>query len=272
MPPPHPPLKPVLRQIFRNFPPPPKFKIITMAKKILLTSFKGGTGVTAFAVGLGLALASMGERTLIVDGDAVTGCATITGECRDMIVYTLADYEKGACRAKQTIIPHPKESNLAFMPGIGVNDLSYVGRAVNDVDGLFDYVLLDKTAQNVCSAAFIVTEPFPPSIKSADACRSFLNDGGIKDLRLVVNKLSACQILNGETMTAHEISALLRTPLAAVIPEDLTLSTGGCKKSTAKAFKTAAASLTGKRDEIYNVLRGMRGINGYIKRKMRNKI
>lgn len=243
-----------------------------MAKKILLTSFKGGTGVTTFAVGLGLALAGLGERTLIVDGDSVTGCATITGECRDMIVYTLADYEKGACRAKQTIIAHPKESSLTFMPTLGLVDKTYAERAVNDVNGLFDYILLDKTAQKTCSTALIVTEPFAPSVKSADACRSYLTDGGIKDVRLVVNRLSASQILNGETMTAHEISALLHTPLAAVIPEDLTLSAGGCKSATLKAFKTAAALISGRREDVFNVLRGMNGFNGYIKRKMRAKL
>ena len=36
-----------------------------MAVKIYMTNFKGGTGVTTCAVGLALALAKLGERTLI---------------------------------------------------------------------------------------------------------------------------------------------------------------------------------------------------------------
>ena len=71
-----------------------------MARKIYLTSFKGGTGVTTCAVGLGVALAAMGERTLIVDGDFRCCSAAIIGECRDLQVYTLGDYERGACRIK----------------------------------------------------------------------------------------------------------------------------------------------------------------------------
>ena len=51
-----------------------------MAEKILLTSFKGGTGVTTYAVGLGLALASHGERTLNVEGYARCGCAEKKGD------------------------------------------------------------------------------------------------------------------------------------------------------------------------------------------------
>ncbi len=243
-----------------------------MSQKILITSFKGGTGVTTFAVGLGLALAKLGARTLVVDGDSETGCAEIIGGCRETVVYTLADYEKCACRAKQTVVSHPRESNLAFMPSIGLRDKSFAEKAVHDVDGLFDFILADKTCANLCNSALIVTEPYVPSVKSADACRSRLADGGLKNVSLVVNKLNAAQILNGETMTAHKISALLHTPLAAVIPEDLLLPAGKCKNYTKKAFSFAAEVLLGKREGVFNVLKGFGGVNGYFKRKLREKV
>lgn len=243
-----------------------------MSQKILLTSFKGGTGVTTFAVGLGLALAKRGARTLIVDGDSRTGCAEIIGGCRETVVYTLADYEKCACRAKQTIVTHPRESNLAFMPSIGLRDGSVAEKAVRDIDGLFDFILADKTCAPLCERAVIVTEPYVPSIKSADACRSHLADGGLKNVSLAVNKINAAQILNGETMTAHEISALLHTPLAAVIPEDLLLPAGKCKNYTLKAFAFAAEVFLGRREGAFNVLKGFNGVNGYFKRKLREKV
>lgn len=243
-----------------------------MAKKILLTGFKGGVGATTCAVGLGRALARLGERTLVVDGDARASCALIIGECRHLQVYTLADYEKGACRAKQAIISHPADVNLMFMPSAGLDDFSCAQKAVCDVDGLFDYIILDKIAEKTCDCAMIVTEPFAPSIKSADLCRSHLADSGIKDVSLIVNKLSAGQILNGETMSAHEIAALLHMKLAAVIPEDLTLSYGKRKPATVKAFKIAAESLTGRREDVLNILSGWSGVNAYFKRKLREKI
>ncbi len=243
-----------------------------MAKKIFMTSFKGGTGVTTCAVGLGVALAKMGERTLIADGDFRTGSATIIGECRDLQVYTLGDYEKGACRAKQTLTFHPLNSNLCFMPSMGVTDLSVAAKAIKDIDGLFDYILLDKIAPEVCDGALIVTEPFTPSVKSADCCRSALYDGGVKDIGLIVNKINGGQILNGEVMTAHEIASLLHLPLKAVIPEDLTLSAGNWKQPTMKAFKAAAETITGKCEGFCNILKGYGGINGVIKRKMRAKL
>lgn len=243
-----------------------------MAKKIYVTSLKGGTGVTTFCVRLGLALAEAGERTLIVDGDAASGCAMLLAGLQNMQVYTLADYEKGACRAKQTVLCHPNASNLCFMPSLGLKNLAAADSAVDDVDGLFDYILLDKISKSRCDCALIVTEPYLPSIKSADCCRSQLADEGIKDIGLVVNKMNGGQILNGEVMTAQQIAAVLHLPLKAVIPEDLSLSAGSCKKTTQKAYRLAAATLTGKKEDFCNVLSGYGGVNGLIKRKMRKKI
>ena len=91
-------------------------------------------------------------------------------------------------------------------------------------------------------------------------------------MALVVNKLSAAAILNGETMTAHEIASLLHLRLAAVIPEDLLIAADRPKPATVKAYKAAAENITGKRESVFNVFGGMGGVNGYFKRKLRQKI
>lgn len=233
---------------------------------------KGGTGVTTCCVGLGLALAALGERTLIVDGDRISGCALQIGGLGNMQVYTLANYAKGACRAKQTLTQHSKAYNLSFMSSIGLEGGDAEICAIEEIEGLFDYILLDKIAEKTADCALIVTEPFVPSIKSADCCKSRLTDGGIKDSGLIVNKLNGGQIINGEVMTAQEIATLLRLPLKAVIPEDLSMPLGKWKKNTMKAFKVAAEVITNRRDGVCNVLKQYFGLNGYIKRKVREKL
>lgn len=243
-----------------------------MARKIYMTSFKGGTGVTTCCIGLGFALAKTGERVLIADGDVLCGGALLTGGCTNMQVYTLADYERSACRAKQTVITHPKRENLSFMASVGLKDKNSAGKAIDEVDGLFDWILCDKLAPEKCDGALIVCEPYAASIKSADVCRSRLNDGGIKDVGLIVNKLNGGQILSGEVMTAQEIAALLRLPLKAVIPEDLLLPLGKIKKRTEKAFSIAADCVTGKKEAVCNVLTSYFGPGGYFKRKVREMI
>lgn len=243
-----------------------------MAKKIYMTNFKGGVGVTTCCTGLGIALAEAGERTLIVDGDRISASGIQIGGCGNMQTYTLADYEKGACRAKQTIISHPKIFNLSYISSLGLEKTESAENAVEELDGLFDYILLDKICMKRCDEAIIVTEPYAPSVKSADCCKARLSDGGIKNIGLFVNKLNGGLILNGEVMTAQEISALLRLTLKAVIPEDLSLPLGKWKKSTMKVFKVAAEMIMGRKELILNVMRDYFGLNGYIKRKVRERL
>ncbi len=243
-----------------------------MAKIIYFGSLKGGTGVTTVCVGLGLALAALGEKTLIVDGDRVSASAMTVAGMGNMQVYTLADYERAACRAKQAAVAHPKEHNLYLMPSLGLRELAAAANAVREVEGLFDFVLLDKTLPELCGEAAIVTEPYLPSVKSADGCKSALADGGIKDITLVVNKLNGGQVLAGEVLSAEKIAELLRLKLLATVPEDPTLAVGRWRKRTVCAFAEAANALCGKRGNGYNVLQGYGGLNGYIKRKMRDRI
>ena len=79
-------------------------------------------------------------------------------------------------------------------------------------------------------------------------------------------------MFDGEIMTPQEISTLLRAPLAAVIPEDLTMPLGKMKPCTVKAFKMAADYVTGKSDKTYGVIRPYLGVGGLVKRKMRSRI
>lgn len=243
-----------------------------MSQKIFFTGFKGGCGVSFCCFGVGLALARSGERTLVLDGDCRCGSGLMTGGILYPPVYTLADYERGACRAKQTVITHPKHSNLCYASAEGLRERAFAENAVRDLDGLFDYILLDNIAGKICDRAMIISEPYAPSVKCADKCRSYLFDGGIKTVELIVNKINGGLILNGDIMTAREIAAVLNMPLAAAIPEDLTLASGKIKESTGAAFKAAAKYITGEKSSAYNVFKGYTGVGGYLKRKLRERI
>ena len=87
-----------------------------MATKIYIAAAGGGTGATTCAVGLGLALAAAGERTLIVDGDARYPAALTVAGCAGLQVYTLEEARRGDCRPKQAIVEHPRSPNLFILP------------------------------------------------------------------------------------------------------------------------------------------------------------
>ncbi|MGN0818147.1 MAG: AAA family ATPase [Candidatus Coproplasma sp.] len=243
-----------------------------MSEKILITSLKGGAGATACAVGISLALASAGERTLLFDGDYTCASALAAAGVAGLQVYTLAEAKSGACRVKQAVLQHPRSPNFYLLPSLGCDDKEFAEYAVNELEGLFDYVICDKIAEGACDRAIVITDPYPVSVKCADVALGILKDSGLKSAGIIVNKVNGGLVFDGEIMTPQEIATLLRAPLIAVIPEDLTMPLGKMKQSTVKAFKMAAAGVAGKSDKCYGVIRQYVGVGGLIKRKMRSRI
>ena len=240
-----------------------------MATKIFITHGKGGSGATTFAIGLGDALAREGQRTLIVDGDSSCADGLFLCGLQGMNVYTLADAKSGACRVKQAILKHPKSENLYILPTLGCDDKAFAEEAVNMLEGLFDYVLCDSTAQGVCDEAIVVTEPYPSSVKGADDKLARLTDDGMKKKSVVVNKINGGLVFDGEVMTPQETASVLRCDLLGVIPEDLEMPLGKIKPRTRKAYALCAARLSGKSDKVFAIIRPYTGLKGAIMRRLR---
>lgn len=243
-----------------------------MAQKILFASLKGGTGVTTCAVGTGLALASAGERVLLVDGDFVCASALWLSGAGGLQVYSLAEAQRGACRVKQVLVNHPRSPNFFILPTLGCEDEDYRTAAVSEVEQLFDYVICDGAARPLCNRAAVVCEPYTPSLKSAEACINRLNDEGYKEVGLIINKVNGGLIYDAKIMPPSDIAKTLRSPLFGVIPEDLSMPLGCMRPGSVKAFKMTAARIAGRGKKSYSPARTYMGVSGYIKRKMRTKI
>lgn len=255
----------------RKIGPPCAIENKKMSQKIFLKSAKGGAGATTVAAGLGFALSSAGERTLIVDGDSDSACALNVCGCADLQVFTVADYKKGACRAKQATLQHPKYKNLYIMPTLGCDDGSAVEAAVREVEGLFDYILCDNAALKACNCSIAVTEPYQPSVRAADVIISRLKDTSSFS-GVIVNKVNGGLILSGNIAYPEDIARSLNANLIAVLPEDLDLTIGIWRPYSMKYFKLAAAALEGKKVKIPYLENLYAGAGGYFRRKLREKI
>ncbi len=242
-----------------------------MTKKYYIASAKGGAGATTFAAGLGYALAAAGERTLIVDGDAACGCGLTVCGCEGAQVFSLADYARGACRAKQAVVQHPKYAGLYVLSALGCADAGAVLAAVNELDGLFDFMLCDGAAKSACGGAIIVTEPYAPSVKAAAAAADGLRGEGKQPL-LAVNKVNGGLIVGGSIPSPEDIAAALGTDLLAALPEDLALTVGIWRQYSKKYYRAAAAALCGKRIKTPRPESGYTGAGGYFRRRMRCRI
>lgn len=243
-----------------------------MADVIFVTNARGGAGATTCAVKLGYALASLGERTLVIDGDY--DCASGLEICglQGLSVYTLGDVEKGACRVKQAILQHPSSPNLYVLPTLDCKSAAVAERAVKECEGLFDRVLCDGVAQGACHKAVVVTEPYSHFLLSAKKKCASLKDGGFKDVGLLVNKVNGGLVYGGAILTPQELATLTRTPLWGVIPEDLSLPLGKIKAGTQRAFSLAAERIMGKSDKVFGVIKPYLGMKGILKRKARELI
>jgi septum formation inhibitor-activating ATPase MinD len=243
-----------------------------MTNKIYVTGAKGGAGVSTCCVGLCKALAERGERTLLFDGDKYCAQALGIAGMWGLSVYTLGDAEKGACRVKQAILQHPNISNFYILPSLECKNEKFLCEAVREIEGLFDYIICDKVAREVCDRAILITEPYHHSLKCADKALSFLCDEGMKNVSVIINKVNGGLVFDGEIMTPQEIATILHAKLLAIIPEDLSLPLGKCKAETAKAFKLTAENLSGKSEKTLSVIKPYLGVSGLIKRKLRTKL
>ena len=240
-----------------------------MAEVVYIAGARGGAGTTTCAVHLALALASLGERTLVLDGDRECGSGLEVCGLQGLNVYTLADAEEGACRVKQAVLQHPASPNMYVLPTLGLKNPDYCLTAVNECAKLFDVILCDGAAAGACRRAIVVSAPYSASIASAKLRGARLKDGDTENVGLLINKVNGGLVYDGAVLSPQEFASVVRLPLLGVIPEDLTLPLGKIRASTNRAFAMTAAALLGKSTKVYGTIRPYIGVTGYLKRKLR---
>ena len=75
-----------------------------MARKIVITSGKGGVGKTTVTTNLGVALSNLNLKVLILDVDFGLNNLDVVMGVENRVVYDVIDVLKGKCRAKQALI------------------------------------------------------------------------------------------------------------------------------------------------------------------------
>ena len=153
-----------------------------MAKKIVITSGKGGVGKTTVTANLGLTLAKNGYRVMLIDGDMGLNNLDVITLVDDLIVYDLIDVLNGKCRAKQALIQSPVSKNLYVMPCIHSLSQTEITSSrlkteIDNLDNLFDYILIDcpagielgfHRAVSLADESIVVVTPNVASVRDAD--------------------------------------------------------------------------------------------------------
>ena len=144
-----------------------------MSEVIVVTSGKGGVGKTTSTANIGMGLAQMDKRVVMIDTDIGLRNLDVILGLENRIIYNLVDVIEGTCRLKQALIRDKRYPGLFLLPSAQTRDKSSVSpeqmkKLVEQMREDFDYIILDCPAgieqgfQNAIAGAdraLIVTTP-----------------------------------------------------------------------------------------------------------------
>ena len=76
------------------------------AKVVTVTSGKGGVGKTTTTANLGVSLARMNKKVVVIDADIGLRNLDVVMGLENRIVYDLVDIVEGRCKLRQAMIKH----------------------------------------------------------------------------------------------------------------------------------------------------------------------
>ena len=204
-----------------------------MSECIVITSGKGGVGKTTTSANLGVSLAQLGHRVVVMDADIGLRNLDVIMGLENRIVYDLVHVIEGECRLKQALIRDKRLDNLYLLPAAQTRDKNCVTPEqmrdlVKQLKEEFDYVLVDCPAGNeqgfrnsVAGAdrAIIVTTPEVSAIRDADRIIGLVEAAELPEPTLVINRFRQKMVDRGDMLDKADILEILAIPLVGIIPD-----------------------------------------------------
>ena len=174
-----------------------------MSVKIAVTSGKGGTGKTMFAVNLAALLAMNDSRVLVIDMNTGFRNVDICLGLENKIVYDFSDVICGNCTVRKAMVRDERFASLYIISAS--QDLEKTSirscdmkRMLEEVTGDFDFVIIDappglredwQIAVKYTDWAIVLLTQEYASVRDADSADAELKKLGIKKRFAVINQL-----------------------------------------------------------------------------------
>ncbi len=232
-----------------------------MARKIVVTSGKGGVGKTTVCCNTAIQLARRGIRVLVADLDFGLNNVDVLFGMENLATYDLIDAVEGNCRARQTLVRHPRyptlylaSSNRAAEKYISPQALCLV---LDALAPQFDFIFLDcpagvgegfSRALSCADEALIVTVPTISAMRNADRVSGMVQGFRLNRVGLVINLVKREFVRRGATFSPEEIAVALRLPALGVIPEDERICLEGAPERS-RSFRRLADALLAQEEQ-----------------------
>ena len=247
-----------------------------VGRAIVVTSGKGGVGKTTTSANISMALAKLGKKVVVVDGDTGLRSLDLILGLENRIVYNLVDVVEGTCDLKKALIRDKRVDGLYLLPTAQTREKEAVTEAQmkklsDELRKDFDFVIFDcpagieagfRNASAGATEALVVTTPDVSPVRDADRIIGMLENQGKKKIHLIINRLRPKMMRKGDMMGVNDVLDVLNVSLIGVVPEDdavvkssndgvpLTLTDNS---PAGTAFMNIARRLTGEEVEFLDV-------------------
>lgn len=204
------------------------------AKVVTITSGKGGVGKTTTSANIGVALARLNKRVVMIDADIGLRNLDVIMGLENRIVYDLVDVVEGRCRLQQAMIKHKGFDKLYLIPAAQTRDKTAISPAdmIHISDKLrneFDFIIIDSPAgiergfRNAIAPAdevLIVTNPEISAVRDADRIIGLIEAENKGPGKLIINRLKTAMVKRGDMLSAEDIVDILSLDIIGIVPED----------------------------------------------------
>ncbi len=261
-----------------------------MARKILITSGKGGVGKTSTVANLGAMLAKSGYRVCLIDMDFGLNNLDVVMGIEDRINYDIIDAISNRCRIKQAVVETDIENLyvIACLKGFERSQVSgqSIKLLIDTLSVTFDYFLIDcpagidngfHRAVAVCDEAICVTTSQIASLRDTDKVISILRGYNLKNISVVLNRVRGDLVIEKKCLSPTEIEGILKTELVGILPDSdiILLNKGGAlpiNSSIYKAFKILSKNIEKGGNKLFDCTKAFSGFWGSIKRRLKKSV
>lgn len=204
-----------------------------MTRIIVITSGKGGVGKTTATSNIGMALALLKRKVLLIDADVGLRNLDLLLGLENRIIYTGLDVVEGNCLLEQTLIRDKRERHLTFFP-LSSSQVSsslnseHLQEFIKYFENRYEFILIDSPAGidegfinaiEFSQEALIVVTPEVTSVRDADKVIGILQTRGIHDIKLIINRVRPNMIQDENMMSLDDVSDILGIPIIGIVPD-----------------------------------------------------